>query len=169
MGVPDFAVEFGFGDECGNGVDNDDVDGVGFDEHFGDLEPFFAVGGLADEQFVEVDTEPAGPLGVECMFGVDEGGDPAFFLSAGDGVQGERCFAAGFRAEKLKDAAARKTATAKGEVQRQGTGGNAGEATDVFGGVQFHDRTLAEHFFNLADCVFEQSLVFVLRFGRSFF
>jgi hypothetical protein len=70
------------------------------------LESFFAVGGLADEEFVEVDAESSRPLGVECMLGVNEGGDATFFLSAGDGVEGERCFAAGFGAEEFEDTTA---------------------------------------------------------------
>ncbi len=39
------------------------------------------------------------------MFGVDEGGNAAFFLRAGDNVEGEGGFTAGLGAENFDDAA----------------------------------------------------------------
>ena len=142
---------------------------MGFARHFGDLRAFLPEGGRRDEGLSEVPADTAGPLGVERMFCVDEGGDTTFFLCAGDGVQGKCGFAAGFRAEEFDDATTRKTATAECQIKGEGAGGNAREATDVFGGVQLHDGAFAEHFFDLADGVFEQHLVFVLGLGRCFF
>ncbi len=61
VGGADFAIEFNLGHQCGDRVDDDQVDGVGLDQHLGDLQSFFAVGGLADEEFFEVDSESLGP------------------------------------------------------------------------------------------------------------
>ena len=44
--IADFSIEFAFGNECSNGVDDDDVNGVGAREHFGNVESFFT-GALA--------------------------------------------------------------------------------------------------------------------------
>ena len=113
------------GTQGGDRVDDDHVDRVRLDEHFGDLHRFFAVAGLADEQRSEVDAELLGPARVEGVFGVDEGGDAAGLLGLGDHVQGERGLAARFGAEDFDDAAARKALAAEGDVERQAAGRDA--------------------------------------------
>ena len=55
MRVADFAVEFPLRNQGRDRVDHDDVDGVRFNEHLGDLHRLFAVARLADEQRFEVD------------------------------------------------------------------------------------------------------------------
>ncbi len=50
VSVAHFAIEFLLRHQGGNGVDDDDVDSVAFDEHFGDVHRFFAAAGLADEE-----------------------------------------------------------------------------------------------------------------------
>ena len=61
-GVADLAVEFLLGDQGGDGVEHDDVEGVGADEGFADVQGFLAGAGLGDEQVVDVDAELAGIL-----------------------------------------------------------------------------------------------------------
>ena len=75
VSVANFSIEFCFGNEGGDGIDHDDIDGVGANEHLGDLQGLFAVRWLADEQFFQIDAEPLGPGGIERMFGIDEGAD----------------------------------------------------------------------------------------------
>ncbi len=75
--VAHFAVELGLGDEGGDGVDDEDVDGAGADEGFDDLEGLLAVVGLRDEEVVDVDAKLLGVGGIERVLGVDEGGETA--------------------------------------------------------------------------------------------
>ncbi len=75
--IAHFAVQFLLRNQGGDGVDDDDVDGVALDEHFGDVHGLFAAAGLADQQRFEIDAQFFGPGGVEGMFGIDEGGDAA--------------------------------------------------------------------------------------------
>ena len=65
-----------------------------------------------------------GVVGVERVLGVDEGGDAAGRLGAGDGVQRERGLARGLRAVDLDDAAARQAADAEGHVEGDRAGGD---------------------------------------------
>jgi hypothetical protein len=89
VGVTHVAFDFGSGYECGDAIDDDDVDGATSDEEFGDLEGLFAGVGLADEEVVGVDAEVVGVGGVEGVFGVDEGGDASSFLGFSDDVEAE--------------------------------------------------------------------------------
>ena len=54
MAVAHFAFDFGPRDQGGHGVDDDDVDRVGADEHLADFQRLLAGVGLADQQVVEL-------------------------------------------------------------------------------------------------------------------
>ncbi len=123
-GVADLAVEFLLGDQRGDRVEDDDVDGVRADEGLADLQRLLAGGRLGDQQVVEIDAELAGVLRVERVLDVDERGQPAAFLGLGDDGQGEGGFAGGFRPEDLDDAAAGEAADAEGAVDEQVAGGD---------------------------------------------
>ncbi len=129
--VADFAFEFLARHQGGHRVDDDHVDGVGLDEHFGDVHGLFAAARLADQQGFEVDAELLGPTGVEGVLGVDERRDAAGLLGLGHDVQGERGLAAGFGAEDLDDAAAGHALAAQGDVEREAAGGDALDAGDA--------------------------------------
>ena len=51
-GVAHLTFELLLGDEGGDGVDDDDIDGTGADEGFGDIEGVFARFGLGDQEVV---------------------------------------------------------------------------------------------------------------------
>ena len=57
--VAHFAFELGARDECGNRVDNDDVDGAAADQDFGDFEGLLAAVRLRDEKVFDIDSELA--------------------------------------------------------------------------------------------------------------
>jgi hypothetical protein len=80
--VAHFAFQFGFGDQRGNGVDDDDIDAAGANQGFGDFESLLAVVGLRDEEVVDVDAQLAGVDGIEGVLGVDEGGLAASFWAS---------------------------------------------------------------------------------------
>ena len=87
-GVPHLAFDFSAGDECGNRVHDDDIDGVGSDEELADLQCLLACVGLGDKEVVDIDADFACPCGVEGVLGVDECRDAALLLRVGE--DGER-------------------------------------------------------------------------------
>ena len=83
VGVAHFAFDFGAGDEGGDGVDDDDVDGVGADEGLGDFEGLLSGVGLGDQEVFDVDAAVGGVDGVEGVLGVDVCGHAAGGLGPG--------------------------------------------------------------------------------------
>ena len=63
-----------------------------------------------DEERLHVDAQQLGVVGVECVFGVNEGGQAALGLCIGDDLEGEGSLAGGLRAEYLDDPSARDAA-----------------------------------------------------------
>ena len=57
--VAHLPLDLGLGDERGDGVDRDDVEGTRADEELGDLERLLAGVGLRDEELVDIDADPA--------------------------------------------------------------------------------------------------------------
>ena len=147
--VAHLAVELGLGDEGGDGVDDEHVDGAGADQSFDDLEGLLAVVGLRDEEVVDVDAELFGVAGIEGVLGVDEGGEAAGLLGLGDDLQGDGGLAGGLRAEDLDDAAAGNAADAEGGVEGDGAGGDDGDRDDGLFGAEAHDGALAKLLFEL--------------------
>src|SRR5262249_48116590 len=92
------------------------------------------------------------------------GGDSAGFLRLSGHVEGESCLAARFGSENLDDAAARNALTAKGNIERQAAGGNAGDRQRAIT-AQRHDRPLAELFFDLLQGGFERAVLLDERGG----
>ena len=155
------AFEFGLGDQRGDGIDDDDVDGVGADQFLRDFESLFAVIGLRDEKIVDVDAELAGVDGIERVFGVDERGLSAEFLRFGDDLQRQRGLAAGFRAVDFDDAAAREAANAERGVNRQAAAGDDVDRNQNVLAAQPHDGALAVRLLDDRDCGFEVLHFFV--------
>jgi porphobilinogen synthase len=64
-----------FGDESGDGIDHDDVEGVRAYEQLADFERFLGATRLVNHQFLEVDAESLGPGRIESVLDVNEGAD----------------------------------------------------------------------------------------------
>ena len=161
MRVAHVAFELGLGDERRDRVDDDDVDGVAAREHFGDLERLFAGVGLRDQQVVEIDTERRGVVRIERVFDVDEGRRSAGLLRFGDGMQRERRLTARFRTVDLDDAAARETADAEREIERDRAGRDDVERHALLEVAHLHDRAFTELPLDLRQRVGESELPFV--------
>lgn len=80
MGVAHFAFDFGFRNQGGYGVDDDDVDGTAADEFFRNFKGLFAVIRLGNEQLVRIDAEMAGIDRIEGVFSIDKGCNAAVLL-----------------------------------------------------------------------------------------
>ena len=83
MAVADFAIQFRFGNQSGNRVDDDQIHCIGFDQHLRNLQTFFPIRRLTHQQFVQVYTQSSGPRWIERMFGIHKCRN-AGLLSAGD-------------------------------------------------------------------------------------
>ncbi|MGC3991312.1 MAG: hypothetical protein QM796_16845 [Chthoniobacteraceae bacterium] len=142
MESPISPSSFLLGDEGGDGIDHDDVEGIGADEGLADAERFFAAAGLGDEEFIHIHAELFRVERVERVLDVDEGGKPAALLRLGDEGEGQRRFTRAFRTENLDDATARKTTHAKGAIDENVAGGNRLDI-HVLVVAELHDRALA--------------------------
>ena len=154
VGVAHLALDLGLGHERRDGVDHDEVDGAGADQHVGDLERLLARVGLRDEQLVDVDTQLAGVLGIERVLGVDERGDAALLLHVGDRVERECRLSGRLRTVDLDDAAAREPADAEGDVEGDRSGGDHFDRCALVA-AQSHDRALSELPVDLGEGRFE--------------
>ena len=143
MAVAHLALDLGAGHQRGDGVDDDQVERAGADQHVGDLERLLAGVGLGDQQRVGVDAEVLGVVGVERVLGVDERHDAAGALGVGHRVQGDRRLAGGLRAVDLHHAAARQATEAERHVERDRAGRDDLERCPGLV-AQSHDRALAE-------------------------
>ena len=155
MGIAHVAVDFGLGDQGGNRVDHDDVDGAGANQCIDDLEGLFTGVRLGDEQLVEVDPETAGVERIKGVLCVDIGRDTTEALGFGDDMEGEGGFTGGFRAVDLGDPAARNSADAQRKVKRDGA---SRDRVNLHGGVGFahlHDGALAKLALDLGDGEFD--------------
>src|SRR4051794_24741352 len=150
VAVTHLALDLGAGHQGGHGVDDDDVEGPGPDQHVGDLERLLPGVGLAHQQGVGVDADGAGVLRVERVLGVDERRDAAACLGVGHRVQGDGRLTGGLRAVDLDDAAAGQAPDAEGDVEGDRTGR---DDLDRLRGVvpQPHDRALAELLVDLGE------------------
>ncbi len=139
--VPHLALDLSARHEGRDRVHDDDVDGVRADEGLHDLEGLLAGVGLAHEEVVELDAEPARVGRVQSVLGIHEGTDAPRLLSTGDGVQGEGGLARALRAVDLDDAPTRKALAAQREIERDGARGDSLDALEQTGLVaQAHDR-----------------------------
>ena len=88
--IADFAFDFSAGNEGGNRVYDDAIDGARTNEHVADFEGLFTSIGLRDEHLVDIDAQARGINRVEGVFRIDEREDAAKRLCFGEDLQGER-------------------------------------------------------------------------------
>ena len=162
MRVAHLPFELGPRHEGRDRVDDDDVDGIAAHQHLGDLEGLLSEVGLRDEQVVDVDTQPAGVLRVECVLGVDEGGYAALLLRLADGGQRQCRLARRLRAVDLDDTPAREAADADGGIDGDRSRGDGGDRHRL-PLPEPHDRALAELALDLGEGVVDRLDSFVGR------
>ncbi len=133
-----------------DGVDDDEVEGTGADQHVHDLQGLLTVVRLGQDQVVDVDAELLRVLGVEGVLRVHERDLAPGLLRVRHRVQGQGRLARGLGAVDLDDAAARQAADAECHVERGRPGRD-----DLDGLLRpvahAHDRALAELPFNLCE------------------
>ena len=122
MAVAHLALDLRLGDQGGDRVQHDHVNGPGPDQGVHDLQGLLARGGLGDQQLVDVDAQVAGVLGVDRVLGVHEGGHAALLLGLGDHVVGDGRLARRLGPVDLRNAPARDAPHAEREVQGQRAG-----------------------------------------------
>jgi hypothetical protein len=80
------------------------------------------------------------------VLGIDEGGETAILLGAGDDVKHQSGFAGGLRPENFHDASTRQTADAQRKIDRQAPRGNHVYLYPRRRVAQSHDAALAVSF-----------------------
>jgi hypothetical protein len=143
VAVAHLAFDFRLRHQGGNGVDDDDVDRAGADQHVGDLQRLLTGIRLGDQHRVGVDAELLRVVGVERVLRVDERRDTAQLLRLSDGMQRHRSFPAALGSIYFHDPAAGEPTQAERYVQ----GDRAGrDDLDRNPGLlaQAHHRALAE-------------------------
>src|SRR5689334_18219972 len=88
--IAHLALDFRFGNERGDGIDDDDVDAARTHQHVGDFQALLARVRLRDQHVGDIDAELAGVHRVERVLGVDVGRDPAGLLHLGDDLEAQR-------------------------------------------------------------------------------
>src|SRR5262249_52132044 len=163
--IADLALNLGLGHQGGHGINDDQIDGVGLDQHLGDAQRLLGVARLADQQAFQIDADALGPAGIEGVLGVDVGGHAALFLGVGHGVQGHGRLAARLRPENLNDASSRQAPPTHGDVQAQRTGRDALHVQRG-GFSQLYDGALADVLLDLRQDVLQ--FLTLRRFGHVF-
>jgi hypothetical protein len=97
------------------------------------------------------------------VLGVDERGHAAPLLSIGDGVQGHRGLAAGFRTIDFDNSPARNSLSAESQIETHRSGRNPLNLLEA-PLVQGHNRALAEFLLDLRQGVFQ---FFIGHFGHG--
>jgi len=149
VGIAHLAVQLGLGNQGGDGINDQHVDGAGAHESFGDLQCLLARVGLRNQQVVDVHAQFFGVGGVEGVLGIDKSGQAAQLLRLGDDLQADGRLARGFGAEDLADAAAGDAADAQSRVEADGAGGDHGNRDESFFGAETDNRPFSKLFFDL--------------------
>src|ERR1035438_6799208 len=163
--VAHLALELGFRDERGDGVDDDDVDRGRAHEGLGDLERLLAGVGLRDHEVVDVDAELPGVIGVEGVLGVDERREPAVLLRLRNDVQGQGGLARGLGPEDFDDSAPGDASDPERRVHADRAGG---DGLDDFMGLvtEADERAFPELLVDLLDGDLERLELFLVHFDH---
>lgn len=79
MRIAHFAFKFGFGNQSGDRVDNQNIDSAGANQRIGDFQSLFAGIRLRNQQVVNVNADFLGIGRVKSVFRIDESAGAAFF------------------------------------------------------------------------------------------
>ncbi len=122
MRVPHLALDFSPWDQCCHGVDNDDVDGSGADQHVGDFQGLLTSVWLAYQKCVNVYTKCLCVLRVQSVLGVDKGSNAAIALCVRNRVKSHGGLSGRLWTVNLNNSALWKSADTKCDIQRDGAG-----------------------------------------------
>ena len=143
----DIALNFVLGRQGRDRVNDNHINFPRANQRFGNFQGLLAVIRLGDEQFLSFNADFLRVIGVQRVFGVNEGAGAAELLGLGDHVESQGGFARRLGAEDFRNPAAGQTTDAERQIQTDGAGGN-GADIDLGFVAQLHNRSLAELGFN---------------------
>jgi len=149
MRVTHLALDLGPRHERGDGVDDDDVDGVGADQHLRDLESLLTRVRLRDEEVVHIHIQLSGVADVEGVLRVDECGDTALLLGVRDHLQTDRRLPGRFRSIDFRDPTPGHAADADRGVEVDRAGRDRRDLRAGTVDAHSHDRALSVRAFDL--------------------
>ena len=91
MGIAHLAFDFCSWNKGCYGVDNDEIEGAGTNQHIHDFERLFTGIWLGNKKGINIHSEFLGIFSIECMLCIDKCCDTASFLGVGNRVKCERC------------------------------------------------------------------------------
>ena len=146
--VAHLALDLRARNQCGNRVDDDQIDRTRAHQLLGDLQSLIAGVRLRDQQAVHIDAERLGIGRVERVLRVDIGDLAAHRLRLCHRVQCERRLTGGLRSVDLDNSSARQAADSERHIQTDRTGR---DDADVHRALlsHAHDGVFAELLFNL--------------------
>ena len=119
MGVAHFPFQLGTGDQGGDGIDHDDIQGPASNECLGDLQGLLSRIRLRHQELGAVHPQPLRIREIERVFGIDESCGPSGLLGLGDHVQSQRCFPRRFRPIDFNNTAPWQPADPEGEIETE--------------------------------------------------
>jgi len=149
--IAHLALELRPGHERGNGVDDDDVDGLRLHEHLDDVQCLLAAVGLRQQQVVGPDAELSSVAHVQRMLGVDERADAARLLCLRYDVQRKRGLPGGLGPVHLHNPPSRQTACSERDVDAQRAGRDDRHLHRCFPSTKPHDGSFPELLLDLSD------------------
>jgi hypothetical protein len=145
------ALDLGFGYQCGDRVDDHQINRARAHQDLDDLESLLTGVRLRDEQILDIDTELFGIVDVERVLSVHIGGHAPHFLDVSGQVEGKSGLAGRFRSIDLGNPAPRYAADTGSGIEIDGAGGNGGDLDPGGVGAHAHDGSLAELLLDLGD------------------
>ncbi len=153
--ISHFTIQFCLRHQSSNGVNDDQVNGTALNEHFADIQGLFTGIRLGQNEFININAQGFGILGIDGIFSIDEGTSASLLLTLGNGMQGKGCFTGRFRTINLDDSSLWIAANAKGSIQSDGTGRNC--INRYIGTIaKPHDTAFAIFLFNCFESIVQQ-------------
>ena len=118
MRIPHFAFNFSFGNKSCNGVNDDDVNTSGTDEHVSNFKSLLAGVRLRDKKIICIDAKGTRVDRVQRMFGIDKSCVTSSLLRTGNSMQGNSGLARGFWTVDFDDSTTWQTANSQRNIQR---------------------------------------------------
>ena len=155
MAVAHFSLNLSFRNQCGDRVDDNNVQRAAAHQHITNLQCLFSGIRLRNQKTADIDTQILRVNRIQRVFRVDEGRLASCLLCFGDDMQRQRCLTGRFRSVNLYNSAFWHAADAGRDIQTDGTAGNRVDIHLRAFITELHNGTLAELLLDLCHRSFQ--------------
>ena len=152
VGIAHIAVNLCLRYQCGDGVNDYDIDSSGPDHGLRDLQCLLAAVRLGNIEVVDVDADILGIDRIQCVLSINESRNSAPLLHFSDHVERHCCLTGRLRSVDLNDPALGNAAQSESNVKAQGS---CGDRLNIHlnGGIsELHNSSLTVLFLDLQEC-----------------